>query len=360
MSLDQFKLLLNEVIQNQLSDLHITTNMVPYIRTQDGMVLPIENFEKVSLELMREIASFALPADRRGAWPTEKELDASFEYAGQRFRVNAYFESRWPSLAIRMIKKEIPTPEDLGIPTAFVDLFKRKQGLILVTGATWSGKTTALASLIEKVNQEQHAHILTIEDPIEFVFESKKSLIHQREIATHTQTFAKAIRSSLREDPDIVMIGEMRDPETMAAAITLAETGHLVVSTLHTNDTVQAVDRIVDSFPTWVQGQIRVQLGMALSGIMSQSLLAKKNGNGRVAAREVLINNDGIRSLIIRWMTHQIYSMIELSAEEGMFLMDRSLESLYLNGSISQEVFFSRVRDKDVVQVHLDRIWTKK
>ncbi len=225
-----------------------------------------------------------------------------------------------------------------------------------MTGATGSGKTTSLASLIEMINIEQKSHILTIEDPIEFVFESKKSLVHQREISTHTQSFAKAIRSSLREDPDVVMIGEMRDPETMAAAITLAETGHLVVSTLHTNDTVQAVDRIVDSFPTSVQSQIRVQLGMSLAGIMSQSLLLRKNGKGRVAARELLINNDGIRSLIIRGVTHQIYSMIELSSEEGMFLMDKSLETLYLNGSISQEVFFSRVRDKDVVQVHLDRV----
>lgn len=331
MSLDQFKQLLGEVIQNELSDLHITTGMVPYIRTKEGEIIPIENFEKVNLELMREIASFALPADRRGAWPTEKELDASFEYAGQRFRVNAYFESRGPSLAIRMIKKNIDTPESLGIPASFISLFSRKQGLILVTGATGSGKSTALASLIEKINLEQKTHILTIEDPIEFVFESKKSLIHQREISTHTQSFAKAIRSSLREDPDIVMIGEMRDPETMAAAITLAETGHLVVSTLHTNDTVQGIDRIIDSFPTGVQQQIRVQLAMSLSGIMSQALLPKKSGTGRVVSREVLINNDGIRSLIIRGMTHQIYSMIELGSEEGMLLMDRSLESLYLS-----------------------------
>lgn len=356
MSLDQFKLLLNEVIQNQLSDLHISTGMVPYIRTKEGEIVPIDKFEVVSLDLMREIASFTLPADRRGAWPTEKELDASFEFAGQRFRVNAYYETRGPSLAIRMIRKDIETPESLGIPEAFINLFTRKQGLILVTGPTGSGKTTALASLVEKINRERRTHILTIEDPIEFVFESKLSLVHQREISTHTHNFAKAIRSSLREDPDVVMIGEMRDPETMAAAITLAETGHLVVSTLHTNDTVQAIDRIVDSFPPASQSQIRVQLAMSLSGIMSQSLLMRKNGKGRVAAREILINNDGIRSLIIRGMTHQIYSMIELSSEEGMFLMDKSLESLYLSGMISQEVFFSRVRDKDVVQVHLDRV----
>lgn len=255
-----------------------------------------------------------------------------------------------------MIKKTIETPENLGIPKAFIELFSRKQGLILVTGATGSGKSTALASLINQINQERKTHIITIEDPIEFVFESKKSLIHQREISTHTHSFSHAIRSCLREDPDVVMIGEMRDPETMAAAITLAETGHLVVSTLHTNDTVQAIDRIIDAFPSSVQAQIRVQLAMSLSGIMSQSLLTKKNNQGRVAAREVLINNDGIRSLIIRGMTHQIYSMIELGSEEGMLLMDRSLESLFLSGQISKETFFSRVRDTDIVQMYQERL----
>lgn len=221
-----------------------------------------------------------------------------------------------------------------------------------MTGSTGSGKSTTLAALIEHINQTRAVHIITIEDPIEYVFESKKSLIHQREISTHTQSFPRAIKSALREDPDVVVIGEMRDPETMAAAITLAETGHLVISTLHTNDTVQAIDRIVDSFPTGAQSQIRVQLALSLAGILSQSLLLKLKGDGRVAARELLISNDAVRSLIIRGLTHQIYSMIELGASEGMVLMDRALESLYLARAISYETFASRVRDRDILSFH--------
>ncbi len=352
MSLDNLKKLLSEVAENKLSDLHLTTGMVPYIRTKEGEMTPIPAFGIITADLMREIASFTLPADRRGAWPDEKELDASFEYNGARFRVNAYYESRGASFAIRLIGNAIPTHDELGIPQTIINLLHKKQGLILVTGATGSGKSTTLAALVEWINVHQAAHIIMIEDPIEYVFESKKSLIHQREISTHTHSFAKAIRSSLREDPDVVIIGEMRDPETIAAAITLAETGHLVISTLHTNDTVQAIDRIVDTFAPSAQSQIRVQLAMSLSGIMSQSLLLKKSANGRVAAREILINNDAIRSLIIRGATHQIYSMIELGANEGMQLMDRSLETLYLSGQISKEVFLSRVRDKDMLSIH--------
>jgi twitching motility protein PilT len=317
----------------------------------------VEAFWVLSAELMKEIASYILPADRRGAWPTEKELDASFTHNGARFRVNAYYETRGASFAIRRIAEQIPTPEILWLPKAFMELANRTQGLILVTGSTGSGKSTTLAALIEHINQTRAAHIITIEDPIEYVFESKKSLIHQREIATHTQSFPRAIKSALREDPDVVVIGEMRDPETMAAAITLAETGHLVISTLHTNDTVQAIDRIVDSFPIGAQAQIRVQLALSLAGILSQSLLLKLKGNGRVAARELLISNDAVRSLIIRGLTHQIYSMIELGATDGMVLMDRALESLYLSRQISYESFASRVRDRDILAIHAKTPW---
>jgi twitching motility protein PilT len=279
---------------------------------------------------MRAIASFVLPADRRGTWPDEKEMDASFEYKDARFRVNAYFETRGPSFALRLVAKEIPSVQDLGLSQPVIDLMHQQHGLVLVTGPTGSGKSTTLASLVDYVNSNFEKHIITIEDPIEYVFESKKCLVHQREISVHTHSFARAIKSSLREDPDIIMIGEMRDPETMAAAITLAETGHLVLATLHTNDTIQSIDRIVDSFPSSQQPQIRVQLAMSLLGVVSQVLLPRKTGKGRVAAREILLNNDAIRSLIIHGSTHQIYSMVELGAQEGMVLMDRALETLYM------------------------------
>lgn len=231
----------------------------------------------------------------------------------------------------------------------------RSSGLVLVTGPTGSGKSTTLASLVEYVNSNFEKHILTIEDPIEYVFEPKKSLVHQREVSVHTHSFPRAIKSALREDPDIVVVGEMRDPETVAAALTLAETGHLVISTLHTNDTIQSIDRIIDAFPASAQAQVRVQLAMSLVGVTSQALLPHKSGKGRVAAREILINNDAVRSLIIQGATHQLYSMIEIGADEGMVLMDRSLETLFMKGKISREVFTSRVRDKDLLAMHFQQ-----
>ena len=312
MQLEPFFSLLSEIRTNKIPDLHLTTGLFPYVRGRDGQIKSVESFGILTPDVMREIASYVLPADRRGRWPDEKEMDASFESDGARFRVNAYFESRGPSFAIRLISTEVPTIEAFEVPETIVEMMHREHGLILVAGPTGSGKSTLLASLVEHVNVTKEKHIITIEDPIEYVFQSKKSLIHQREVSVHTNGFAQAIRSSLREDPDIIVVGEMRDPETISAAITLAETGHLVLSTLHTNDTVQSIDRIVDSFPTNQQPQIRVQLAMSLVGIVNQTLLPKKSGSGRVAAREILVNNDAIRSLIIQGMTHQIYSMLEL------------------------------------------------
>lgn len=316
MQLDRFHALLDDVLATKVPDLHLTTGMCPYIRGHDGMMKAVSAFGVMTPEDMRAIASFVLPADRRGAWPDEKEMDASFEYKSARFRVNAYYETRGPSFAFRLVAHEIPSVTDLGLSQAVIDMLHKGHGLVLVTGPTGSGKSTTLASMLEYVNTNFEKHIITIEDPIEYVFEAKKSLIHQREISVHTHSFARAIKSCLREDPDIIMVGEMRDPETMAAAITLAETGHLVFATLHTNDTVASIDRIVDSFPSSQQPQIRVQLAMSLVGVVSQILLPRKTGKGRVACREVLLNNDAVRSLIIQGATHQIYSMIELGAQE--------------------------------------------
>jgi len=252
-------------------------------------------------------------------------------------------------LAIRYIPTKIPTHKELGIPDNIIDLLHREKGLILVTGPTGSGKSTTLATMIDYINTNFKKHIITIEDPIEFNFKNKQCLIHQREVGNHTKSFSHAIRSALREDPDIIMVGEMRDPETISAALTLAETGHLVLSTLHTNDTVQSIDRIVDSFPSGAQSQIRVQLAMSLTAVISQTLLPKKDSGGRIVAREVLINNDAVRSIIMQGMTHQLYSMIELGGSEGMILMDKYLEMLYMKGLITKEVFQSRVRDKDLL-----------
>ena len=203
--------------------------------------------------------------------------------------------------------------------------------------------------MIDYMNENYRRHIITIEDPIEFNFQNKSCLVNQRELGSHTPSFARAMKSALREDPDIIMVGEMRDPETIQAALTLAETGHLVLSTLHTNDTVQSIDRIVDSFPPAQQNQIRAQLSMSLTAVISQILLPKKDGKGRVAAREILVNTDAVRSLIQQGVTHQLYSIIELSSQDGMVLMDKCLEDLYAKKIITKEVFSSRIRDKDLI-----------
>ena len=203
--------------------------------------------------------------------------------------------------------------------------------------------------MIDYINENYDRHIITIEDPIEFTFHNKKSHVNQREVGTDCMSFARAIRSSLREDPDVIMVGEMRDPETISAALTLAETGHLVLSTLHTNDTVQSIDRIIDSFPTAQQSQIRSQLAMSLTAIVSQILLPRLDAETRIVAREILINNDAVRSVIMQGFAHQLYAIIELSAQEGMYLMDQYLEKLYLKGFISKDTLKSRIRDQDLI-----------
>lgn len=246
---EKFESLLADIVENQLPDLHITSSAVPSVRKNDGEIEEVESFGILSIEDVRSILSHMLGEKGMKNFDTEKELDFSFGFSEHRFRVNAYNDVKGPGIAMRYIPTRIPSIEELSIPKQITDLLHRDRGLILVTGPTGSGKSTTLASMVEYMNARFHKHIITIEDPIEFNLASKKSLIHQREVGTHTLSFPRAIKSCLREDPDIILVGEMRDPETMQAAITLAETGHLVLSTLHTNDTVQSVDRIIDSFP---------------------------------------------------------------------------------------------------------------
>ncbi len=347
----KFVSLIQDVIDNQLPDLHITTGVPPTVRTHDGGLKLVESFGEISKDDVYDIISHMLGGSTEN-FLREKESDFSYAFRDHRFRVNAYHDAHGPGISMRYIPTRIPTPEELSIPKVVLDLLHRDRGLILVTGPTGSGKSTTLASMVEYVNERFNKHVITIEDPIEFNFVSKKCLIHQREVGTHTHSFPRAIRSALREDPDVILVGEMRDPETIQAALTLAETGHLVLSTLHTNDTVQSVDRIVDAFPAAQQGQVRTQLAMSLSAVISQSLLPRKSGKGRVPAREVLINTDAVRSVIQRGLTHQLYSVIELGSQDGMILMDRYLEGLYMKGIVSKETFSSLVRDKDLVAQH--------
>ncbi len=263
-------------------------------------------------------------------------------------------DTAWYSIALRRIPDKIPTLKELGLWNQIEEICNKSKWLILVTGPTWSGKSTNLAAMIDYINDNHKKHIITIEDPVEFAFKSKKSLINQREIWSHTKWFNNAIRASLREDPDVIMIWEMRDPETIKAAITLAETGHLVFSTLHTNDSVQTIDRIVDVFPWSQQKQIRMQLAMSLVWVVSQRLIARSDKQWRIPAREILIVNDAVKNLIISWKTHQLYSVLEVGQKQWMILMDKYLLALYKKDIISKETLISYVRDKEWIEMMLD------
>ena len=264
-----------------------------------------------------------------------------------RFRVNLHYQRGAVSSAIRSIPHEVKTVQDLGLPPIVLELSKKPRGLILVTGPTGSGKSTTLAAMIDYVNRERACHIITVEDPIEYLHRHRKSVIEQREVEADTKSFASALKYVLRQDPDVILVGEMRDLETIQAAITAAETGHLVLATLHTPDAPQTVDRIIDVFPPYQQQQIRIQLSSCLEAILAQQLLPKISGQGRVCAIEVLIGTPAVQSLIREGKTHQLYSTMETSFKVGMLTLDRSLANLYKRGQISYETALSKARKRD-------------
>ena len=338
------------MMTTKIPDLHIVSGSAPFIRKHNWDIEMMTNFWVVSKDEVKEIICEMLGWEKEFQnFTFSLEQDFSYSLDEAKFRVNVFHDSKWYSLAIRYIPVEIPTLDSIWISKEVKNLLHKQKGLILVTWPTWSGKSTTLASMIEYMNKNFKKHIITIEDPIEFNLKSEKCLINQREVGTHSKSFLRAIKSALREDPDIIMVWEMRDPETIQAALTLAETWHLVLSTLHTNDSVQTIDRIVDSFPAASQTQIRTQLAMSLNCVVSQVLLPKKEWWTRVAAREILINNDAVKNLIIHWNTHQLYSIIELSSSDWMVLMDKYLQMLYGKWYISKEVFNSHVRDRDLI-----------
>jgi len=359
-----FFALLQLSVAEDFSDIHLNPNRLPTIRNRSGEIEAVERLqigqESITLTPVNDgdiskMIEEIITSKGYEKFVTVLELDASYQYVdGTKYRVNCYMDVSGPNIALRKIPSNIPTFEDLSLWDVIKTVCTSPKGLFLVTGPTGSGKSTTLASMIEYINQTQKKHIITIEDPIEFAFHSKKSLINQREIGHHTHGFHSAIRATMREDPDIIMVGEMRDPETIKAAITLAETGHLVFSTLHTNDTVQSIDRMIDVFPWQQQNQIRMQLAMSLVGILSQRLLPRLDGKGRIPAREILLNNDAIRNLIMTGNTHQIYSMIEIWGNSGMILMDKYLLFLYEKNYISREILFSFARDKDSMEMMVD------
>ncbi len=342
--------LLNEVISSKSPDLHLQVGQPPVVRLKNGDIAALTKHEPLKKEEIEEVIQKITNPTHKERLEKNLELDFSHSVKGQgRFRVNVFYEQNGPSIAFRMIGEEIPNFEAIGLGKEAEELCQLPHGLVLITGPTGMGKSTTLASMIDYINQNRSAHIITIEDPIEYLYKSKNCLVTQREVNVHTHTFSNAIKSALRQDPNVVMVGEMRDLETIAAAITLAETGHLVFSTLHTPDAAQTIDRIIDVFPAYQQQQIRAQLGTTLKGVIAQVLVPQADGNGRVAAREIMLSNDAIRNCITQGKIHQIYSMIQLNSSEGMKLMDQSLEQLVKEGAITKEDALSKAHDIDAL-----------
>lgn len=344
-------LYLKQVAESASPDLHLKVGRVPVVRLSDGNLYDMENAETIDANSMNEIAKQVLGEKKFMELQKNREVDASYSVLGVgRFRVNAFMEMDGPAMAFRSIPYQIPTLHSLNYPAIVSEFTTKSRGLVVVTGPTGSGKSTTLAAMVNEINQSRRAHIITVEDPIEFIHESKKALITQREVGTHTESFPSAIRAALREDPNVILVGEMRDLETISAAITLAETGHLVLATLHTQDAAQTVDRMIDVFPADQQQQIRIQLSTSLLGIIAQNLIPKADGNGRAAALEILVKNDAITNCIKEGNTHQIYSMIQIGKEYGMQTLDSSLAELYKNGIISEEMMIAKAKDPDLIR----------
>jgi twitching motility protein PilT len=334
--------LLQYTVQYKASDLHLTTKRPPMVRIA-GRLIASGYENELTPEEVKSLVYSVLTDDQKAKFEEDHELDFSIGIPGvSRFRVNVFMQRGSVAGVFRAIGENIPSVDDLGLSQTIRELALLPRGLVLVTGPTGSGKSTTLAAMLSLINQEKDGHIVTIEDPIEFVHPHVRCTINQRELGHDTHSFPRALKSVLREDPNVILVGEMRDLETIAAALTLAETGHLVLSTLHTQDAAQTVDRIIDVFPPYQQEQIRVMLASSLKGIVSQILLPRADGGGRVAAREVLIVTPAISAIIREGKTHQIYSAIQTGAGSGMCTMEKSLAEIFHAGLISEEDALSK------------------
>lgn len=332
----RIEVLLEEVVRRKASDLHLQFGLPPMLRI-DGSLVPIAGYNPLNEASVEALVFSILDQDQRQILVKDKEFDFSFAFGTLgRFRVNAFHERGNIAAALRLIPNEIKSVTELGLPSTVLNFAEFPRGLVLVTGPTGSGKSTTLAALVDKINSEKSQHIITIEDPIEFTHRSKKSVVVQREVHYDTYSFSAALRSSLRQDPDVVMIGEMRDLETISAAITIAETGHLVFATLHTNSAAQSIDRMIDVFPPHQQPQVRSQLASILMGICSQRLVPTIGG-GRVVAAEILVTNPAVRNIIREGKAHQLDAVIQTGADQGMQTMDRTLVSLVQAGTITYD-----------------------
>jgi twitching motility protein PilT len=339
--------LLELVLNRGASDLHLTSGSPPVLRLH-GDLVPMTEYPALSAQGLRSMIYAILPQRRREELEQELELDMSYSLPGKaRFRVNVYFQRDSIGAAFRLIPFEIKSVETLGLPPVVSEFARFPRGFVVVTGPTGSGKSTSLAALVDIVNQERRCHIMTVEDPIEFLHRHKSSIVNQREVGSDTHGFAPALKHVLRQDPDVILVGEMRDLETIATAITAAETGHLVFATLHTQDAPQTIDRIIDVFPPHQQQQVRVQLSTTLQGVVTQQLLQTADGRGRVVATEVLVATAAVRNLIREGKVHQIYSVMQAGGRFGMRTMDASLAELVQAGRITNELAMDRSHDPE-------------
>jgi twitching motility protein PilT len=337
--------LLARVLDIGASDLHLTAGAKPTVRLH-GDLMAMDQYPALDPDQLRRMIYAILTQRQRERLEQELELDLSYSLPGKgRFRVNVYFQRDAIGAAFRLIPFKIRSLEELGAPPQVADFARLARGLVLVTGPTGSGKSTTLAALIDIVNTERPCHIITVEDPIEYLHRHKTAIVNQREIGADSHSFANALKHVLRQDPDVILVGEMRDLETIQTAITAAETGHLVFATLHTQDAPQTIDRIIDAFPSYQQQQVRVQLSTTLQGVVTQQLLQTWDGKGRTVAAEVMVATPAIRNLIREAKVHQIYSSMQSGAQHGMITMDNALARLVLQGAISGELAMQRCHD---------------
>ncbi|MBD5519732.1 MAG: type IV pilus twitching motility protein PilT [Lachnospiraceae bacterium] len=331
------------------SDVHITVGVPPKMRV-NGKLITMDYPKMMPADTM-EITLGIMNESQREKFEERGEFDMSFSIPELgRYRVNAYKQRGSAAMALRLVGTVVPSPEVLGVPSSVINLYERKRGLILVTGPTGSGKSTTLAAIIDKINNNRDAHVITLEDPIEYLHQHKMAMVNQREIGLDSQSYANALRAALREDPDVILVGEMRDFETISVAITAAETGHLVLSTLHTIGAASTVDRVIDVFPPHQQQQIRVQFANVLEAVISQQLIPTMDGQGRVAAFEVMHANHAVRNLIREGKSHQLVSVMQTNRKMGMVTMDESITQLFYEGKIDREMAIQFAVDPDGMQ----------
>lgn len=331
------------------SDVHVTVGIPPKMRV-NGKLITME-FDRLMPNDTQQMLLGIMNEEQKKRFEERGEYDMSFSIPNTgRYRINAYKQRGSVAIALRLVGTHVPSAEELGVPDSVINLYEKKRGLVLVTGPTGSGKSTTLAAIIDMINNNRESHVITLEDPIEYLHQHKRSIVNQREIGLDTQSYANALRAALREDPDVILVGEMRDFETISVAITAAETGHLVLSSLHTLGAASTVDRVIDVFPSHQQQQIRVQFANVLEAVVSQQLIPKKDGDGRIAAFEVLHANQAARNLIREGKSHQLKTVMQTNRKLGMITMDETITQLYEDGRISKEMAIQFAQDSDGIK----------